>query len=548
MTHGAADRDKDRALSRELYARLAGDEHPFYSWQPHKKQFGLMHSNARVRVALGANRSGKSEVIHRIAVEHFLGWSPVLTRHLGQLVTYARPRRVWVSALDANVSRDVSEEKVRLFIPPDAMKHVEWRAADKLWRDLRDGSTLGFKTNESGRSKYQGTSQHVIVLDEEHDEDVFSECYARTIDCRGQLLLGFTALKGMKWLHKLLYDSPDLDLEITAMGLVDNPHIPPDEIEKAKKRYKGDELRIRVHGEFILRIGSPFFAREDVEAQLPRCDRVEQSNRIWTGRIGWRDGKPKTVADPDGRLRIFAAPRRDRYYSVGIDVSGGAALGDYSCMQVLDATELKQVAVWHGHIDPGALAEEAFTLGSYYNNALLVPEINQHGMGTLAVLERLQYPKIYRRQQQDRLSEQGHVVNNVGWFTDARTKGLACNQLKDALRELGADGDRILKLYDRATVEELRLFGYLTEDGSTKAFGLPTYGLGAVAGNDDRVMALAIALQGAYQIGAPVGALASLPTSIGDAFLNDANNRGPGDSLLEHIEAASLDSWDEDFD
>jgi phage terminase large subunit-like protein len=531
-----------RGISAELFERMQSS-HPFYSWKPHPKQLRAMKSEKRHVVVLGANRTGKSDVIHRIATERFMGWSPVLTREFGRLITYKRPIGVWVSALDANVSRDVSEDKVRTFIPPDAIakKLVTWRAADRMWRDERDGSTIGFKSADSGRSKYQGTSRQLIVLDEEHPEDIYNECYARTIDCGGQIIMGFTALQGLRWLHKLLFNTEGMDLELIPMGLVDNPYIPPAEIELAKKRYTGDELRIRVYGEFILRIGSPFFAREDVEAQLPRCDAVERSNRIWQGRLYWSGAKVKTVAEAEGRLKIFAAPRRDRFYAIGVDVSGGAALGDYSCMQVLDATELKQVAVWHGQVDPGRLAEEAVSLATYYNKALIVPEINQHGMGTLAVLERLGYANVYRRMQQDKLSEQGHLMSNVGWYTDGRTKGLACNQLKDVLRDIGADGERILKLYDRATVEELRLFGYLTEEAPRNS-----HGLGAVAGNDDRVMALALALQGAYQVGSPPGAVSSLPTQIGDALMRDA--QGIGDAIAEHLEAASLDAWDDDFD
>jgi phage terminase large subunit-like protein len=533
-----------RGISAELFERMQST-HPFYSWKPHPKQLRAMKSQKRHVVVLGANRTGKSDVIHRIATERFMGWSPVLTREFGRLITYKRPINVWVSALDANVSRDVSEEKVRGFIPPDAIakKLITWRAADRLWRDERDGSTIGFKSADSGRSKYQGTSREVIVLDEEHPEDIYNECYARTIDCGGQIIMGFTALQGLRWLHKLLFDTKaDEDfLELITMGLVDNPYIPVKEIELAKKRYTGDELRIRVYGDFILRIGSPFFAREDVEAQLPRCESVETKNRIWQGRLYWSGTRVKTLSEPEGRLKIFAAPRRDRFYAVGGDVSGGAALGDYSCAQVIDATEFKQVAVWHGHMDPGRFAEELVALATYYNKGLIVPEINQHGMGTLAVLERLGYPNIYRRQQQDKLSEEGHLMANIGWYTDARTKGLACNQLKDVLRDIGADGERILKLYDRDTVEELRLFGYLTEDAPRSS-----HGLGAVAGNDDRVMALALALQGCYQVGSPPGALASLPTRIGDVLMDDA--QGIGHQIQDHLEAASLDAWDDDFD
>jgi phage terminase large subunit-like protein len=58
-------------------------------------------------------------------------------------------------------------------------------------------STLGMKSYEQGRGSFEGTSQHVIWLDEECPMDVYGECLIRLMTTQGVLLITFTPLEGM---------------------------------------------------------------------------------------------------------------------------------------------------------------------------------------------------------------------------------------------------------------------------------------------------------------------------------------------------------------
>jgi phage terminase large subunit-like protein len=58
-------------------------------------------------------------------------------------------------------------------------------------------SELGFKSYDGGREVFQGTSRHVIWLDEEPPSDVYFEALLRTPDCDGIVLCTFTPLLGM---------------------------------------------------------------------------------------------------------------------------------------------------------------------------------------------------------------------------------------------------------------------------------------------------------------------------------------------------------------
>ncbi len=58
-------------------------------------------------------------------------------------------------------------------------------------------SLLGFKSYDQGRAKFQGTSKHVVLLDEEPPIDVYTECLTRTLDCNGMVICAFTPLLGI---------------------------------------------------------------------------------------------------------------------------------------------------------------------------------------------------------------------------------------------------------------------------------------------------------------------------------------------------------------
>lgn len=520
---------RNKGLAKEVLDRLETDER-FFTWKPHAKQLEILLSKQRITAGVGANRVGKSDVLCYIAAAQLQGWNPALTRHFGKFVHYGRRRkRIWVVSLDTNVSRDVAEEKVRSFLPDS--EGCEWHESDKTWEHPETHSLLTFKSCESGRQKFQGADVDLILFDEEPPEDIFSECYARTIDRSGRIYFSFTPLLGSVWLHNMLFNRPDIGTLVVGMGMVDNPHIPPAEIEIAKKQWSGDELRIRVYGEYILRIGSPFFDREDLDWQADRC--IAPKN-IWRGVIAQgRNLVTQRVAAADGKLEIYRDRKGKRMYALGVDVSSGDAVqvGDYSCIQVVDCKTFEQVACWHGRADPGVVGEEAVKLARYYNDALIAPEVNSVGLATLLAIEREGYGNVFMRIQHDKTASGVKSVPRSGWVTDRRTKPAALNGLKDALR------DRLVFLNDRHTIDELRRFGFLREGCPANLFGL-----GAISGHDDRVMALAIALQGAYQVGMPLAGSKDEPETLFEVLANDAELNGSPSDVVEDVWGADDDS------
>ena len=184
----------------------------------------------------------------------------------------------------------------------------------------------------------------------------------------------------------------------------------------------------------------------------------------------------------EDRLHIWEKPIRGERYTVGVDVSLGNEGGDYSCIQVVKTPESiqlpEQVAVWHGYIDPSALAEKVFALAWYYNEALACVEVNSMGMVTNNDLVRqLEYENIYRFKRLDRLKN--FITDIMGWWTDEKSKrALLATMSKHFL------ADSII-IRDKFTMDE---FNDFTEDGAE-----------GDDAHDDFVMALMIALYCAYE-------------------------------------------------
>lgn len=96
-------------------------------------------------------------------------------------------------------------------------------------------SICGLKSYEQGRTAFEGTAQHVIVLDEECDEDIYNECLLRTMTTKGILMSTFTPLQGVsKVVNKFMRGNVPVDGEIEGRYLVtatwdDAPHLTEDD-------------------------------------------------------------------------------------------------------------------------------------------------------------------------------------------------------------------------------------------------------------------------------------------------------------------------------
>ncbi len=73
-------------------------------------------------------------------------------------------------------------------------------------------SSLGFKSFDQGRERWQGTKKDLIWLDEESPLDVYMEALTRTNAASGIMLMTFTPLRGLSEVVRLfIHDERDLE-------------------------------------------------------------------------------------------------------------------------------------------------------------------------------------------------------------------------------------------------------------------------------------------------------------------------------------------------
>lgn len=201
-----------------------------------------------------------------------------------------------------------------------------------------------------------------------------------------------------------------------------------------------------------------------------------------------RGDRPKR--DPQGPLWIYAYPAPGRRYVMFVDPAGTVSdmeakhfmnqdeVEDFTCMWVVDCTNMETVAVWHARIDIGLAGEEAARLGAVYNRAVACAEISGgYGFVLTNKWRELGYNPIHRdrrRNQYDRTA-----VPVYGFNTNVATRPLMLETLRDILRE----SPELLK--HEGLKREMSTF--VTSKGAPAAAG---------GSHDDQVMAAA----GCYMI------------------------------------------------
>lgn len=158
---------------------------------------------------LAANRVGKTEGVGGYEVTlHATGWYPPWWP--GK--TYDRSVRIWVAGDTSNTVRDILQQKLlgpagefgTGLIPKRAIERVTWKrnvpeAVQDVYIHHASGgrSVLTFKSYDQQRESFQGTEQDIILLDEEPNIGIYTECLLRTMTTQGLILCTFTPLLGL---------------------------------------------------------------------------------------------------------------------------------------------------------------------------------------------------------------------------------------------------------------------------------------------------------------------------------------------------------------
>ncbi len=222
----------------------------------HEKQVLFHKCNKKNRWVFGGNRTGKTECGAVEAIYLARGIHPYKQN---------KPNvKGWVVSLSTQVQRDVAQSKILHYLNPDWIEDIvmisgrkdslECGVIDKiLIKNVFGGiSTIGFKSCDQGREKFQGTSLDFVWFDEEPPQDIYIECKMRVIDKCGEIFGTMTPLKGLTWVYNTIYLNENQDDEVWCefLSWKDNPFLDSKEIDALKKTMSSDELESRCDGKF----------------------------------------------------------------------------------------------------------------------------------------------------------------------------------------------------------------------------------------------------------------------------------------------------------
>lgn len=219
--------------------------------------------------------------------------------------------------------------------------------------------------------------------------------------------------------------------------------------------------------EAFLSTGRPVFDQDKLK------DKITELRNHPPGKVNVIITKPTLQMFRDS-LTVFKAPEPGKRYIIGADIAEGLESGDYSHAFVM-SEDRKQCAFFHGHIDSDLFGKVLVELAKIYNDALLVPEINNMGLATLAAIKNERYTKIYVRSTADQLIDEKN--DKLGWRTTSANKMQMLSRLIawfrddelqildiDLLREMQSitrepGGDVVLNSKDRVAACCLCLMG-----------------------------------------------------------------------------------------
>jgi len=134
---------------------------------------------------------------------------------------------------------------------------------------------------------------------------------------------------------------------------------------------------------------------------------------------------------------VWKYPLTEHNYIMSADVARGDSK-DYSTFHIIDVDEGEVVAEYKGKIRPDNFAELLNEWGLKYNKALMCPENNSYGYGTILKLLEFNYPRMYYRKQKQGVYIGGYVppqsAESAGFNTNGKSRNTMLGKLEEVLR------------------------------------------------------------------------------------------------------------------
>lgn len=249
-------------------------------------------------------------------------------------------------------------------------------------------------------------------------------------------------------------------------------HYTEDEIDIIRRRINNPMRFAQEYGLEFLSSGRPVFPPDLIRRLRKGILHVGDKHKDL-------DGNEDVVAQREDGLVMYRPPRPGRTYVAGVDVAEGVTGGDYSTCVIWDRATGEEVGYYRGYIPPDRYGIALNAWGRLYNNALMVVEINNHGLTTVTALKNLIYPQLYFRPSKfDQVGTS--YTDRLGWKTTKVTRPLMIDDFREALQT------DALTLHSEKTIDEMLTFVF--DDGGNMV-SQSTF-------HDDCIFASSIGFQG----------------------------------------------------
>ena len=249
---------KLQKIEKEQRRRYENDSISRYNTgkKKHRKQLLFHKCKKRNRWVFGGNRTGKTEC------------GAVESLYIARGIHPYRKNRNnvfgWVVSLTREVQRDVAQEKILKYINPDWIVDIVMISGRKespssgiidqikIKNVLGGISTIGFKSCDQGREKFQGSSLDFVWFDEEPPEDIYYECRMRVLDKCGDIFGTMTPLKGLTFIYDEIFLNRHNSKQVwyEFIEWQDNPYLSKREIKLLNESMSESQLNSRKYGRF----------------------------------------------------------------------------------------------------------------------------------------------------------------------------------------------------------------------------------------------------------------------------------------------------------
>ena len=244
-----------------------------------------------------------------------------------------------------------------------------------------------------------------------------------------------------------------------------------EEIDLIRKRVNDPRKFAQEYGCEFLASGRNVFDQNIVKAQ--------RKNALSLGDVVKLEGDKEYVVKEVDSLLMYKPPVSGDQYVCGVDVAEGVPGGDYSVATIFHRRTGEEVARYRGYLPPDVLGKKLNDWGRKYSDALMVVEINNHGLTTLTALRQMIYPSIYFRPA--KFETLGTPTSDkFGWKTTKMTRELLIDDFAQAIRE------EDLIIHSKELLDEMTIMVYDANSNMVVPDGF----------HDDCIFSAGIAFQG----------------------------------------------------